>query len=99
MCDQTHSLGLCKTDFVHSIELSPARSWRWRPLLEKGREREERGGEERGGEGRGGEGREGEGRGGKGRGGGREGREGGSRGRRGEGRGGVNKCLWESGHK
>ena len=24
MCDQTHSLGLCETDFVHSIELSPA---------------------------------------------------------------------------
>ena len=24
MCDQTHSLGLRKTDFVHSIELSPA---------------------------------------------------------------------------
>ena len=24
MCDQTHSLGLCETDFVYSVELSPA---------------------------------------------------------------------------
>ena len=92
MCDQTHLLGLCETDFVHSIELSPALGevdafLVLQFIVSKVDEGEilevetiirER--EEKGGEGRGGEGRGGEGR-------------------RGEGRGGVNKCLWESGHR
>ena len=70
MCDQTHSLGLCETDFVHSVELSPALGEvdTFFVLLfiiskvDEGEILEVRGG-------------------------------------RGEERGGVNKCLWESGHR
>ena len=111
MCVIKHSLGLCETDFVHSVELSPALGevdtfFVLQFIVSKvdegeilevettvkeggsggvGREGKVGGGEERGGEGREGKVGGGHGRGGEERG--------------GEGRGGVNKCLWESGHR
>ena len=94
MCDQTHSLGLCETDFVHSVELSPALGevdtfFVFQFITGKVDESEilevETTVKEEG-EGRGGQGRKGRGRAGKGRGGeGRRGEERGGEGRRGEG--------------
>ena len=85
MCDQTHSLGLCETDFVHSVELSPALGevdtfFVLQFIVSKVDEGEIMEVETtvKEGEGRGGEGREGKGKGGEERGG---------EGRRGEGRG------------